>query len=87
MKSIYTIENGATVQGTYLGTPYTGIVREQRQHTMNHRIRMFSVDLDAPVTVFGMERASLLINASDDLSSLRQYLGHEPDAIAIERVA
>ena len=72
MDSIYTIQNGDKVTGRYCGVEYVGTVREQRQHTMNHRIRQFSVQLDAPQTILGMERDSLLIAASDDFSALIQ---------------
>ena len=86
MENIYAIENGSAVHGTYCGVLYSGIVREQRQHTMNHKIMVFSVDLDFPITVFGMERDSLLVNAAADLADLRRYLRHEPDATPIKRV-
>jgi hypothetical protein len=71
------------VHGEYFGIPYTGIVTHQRPHTMNHHIQMFSVQLDAPLTVFGLERNSLLINASDDPAALAHFLGHAPDTTPI----
>jgi hypothetical protein len=83
MTSIHQIQNGDRVTGTYCGASYTGTVREQRPHTMNHHIQLFFVDLDAPQTILGLERDSLVINASDDFGALNRFLCGTADHDAI----
>jgi hypothetical protein len=54
---------GLTVRGTYFGLPVEGVVTESRvkyggsvQHT---------VDLFFPITMFGQERTSVLLDANE----------------------
>ena len=75
MTNIHTIETGAKVSGSYCGVAYRGIVTSQRGHTMNHNITLFDVQLESPITVFGLERNSLHVSASDDAAALVRYLG------------
>jgi hypothetical protein len=86
MTTIHTIQNGARVQGEYCGHPYQGTVTAQRPHTMNHRIQMFWVALDAPVDIFGLVRDSLIIHGSDSYEAALHFNGGT-SADTIEQVA
>lgn len=74
--SIHQIKNGDRVEGRYMNKfPFTGKVYDQRPHTMNHKIQMFFVHLDKPITVFGERRDSLIIHASDDPYAANHFVG------------
>jgi hypothetical protein len=54
---------GLTVRGTYFGLPVEGVVTESRVKyggTVQH-----TVDLFFPITVFGDERTSVLLDANE----------------------
>jgi hypothetical protein len=54
---------GLTVRGTYFGVPVEGVVTESRVKyggTVQH-----TVDLFFPITVFGDERTSVLLDANE----------------------
>ena len=75
MTSIHTITTGTIVRGLYCGVSFSGIVTSHRAHTMNHRIELFFVELEQPISVFGLERSSLCVNASDSREALAKFLG------------
>ena len=54
---------GLTVRGTYFGVPVEGVVTESRVKyggTVQH-----TVDLFFPITVFGSERTTVLLDANE----------------------
>jgi len=61
------------VRGTYLGIPFIGTITAMRQHTMNHRITLFTVDVEQPFTLFNEERASIHFGASYDPAVTAKY--------------
>lgn len=63
------ISVGAHVEGSYMGTLFTGTVRSHRQHTINHRVFLTFIDLDAPVHIAAIDRteeSGLLIHTTYD---------------------
>jgi hypothetical protein len=84
----YTLTAGDKVRGSYMGVPYAGVITELRAHTMNHRITLFTIDLDQPITVFGSERDSIHFGASHDHAAGVHYNGGiDLDPTPIERAA
>ena len=85
MENIWTLQVGQRVAGNYMGAfPYRGTVTAFRGHTMNHQIALVFVDLDAPIEVFGAERDSLVINASNDAAAASRFSGGiAPDTIEV----
>jgi len=77
MTSIHSIQTGDKVKGLYMDVPYTGVVDSQRPHTMNHRITLFFVTLDQPITVFGFERDGINLCLSDDAAAQMHFLGSD----------
>lgn len=74
--SIHQIETGDRVKGRYMNQfPFTGKVYDQRPHSINHKIQIFYVKLDKPITVFGARRDSIVINASDDQYAAIRFSG------------
>lgn len=76
------IEDGARVEGSYMGAKFTGTIRSHRQHTINYKVTMISVDLDAPVWIDAVgrtEESSLLIHTSYDGSPLDPSAGQWGD--------
>ena len=47
---------GAHVEGSYMGSKFTGIVRSYRQHTINYKVTLISVDLDEPLYIAAVDR-------------------------------
>jgi hypothetical protein len=83
MASIHTITTGARVTGSYIGVPVSGTVTSHRPHTMNHRIELFTVALDAPTEILGLVRDSVILSCSDDMDAASRYVGGQtPDTIA-----
>lgn len=50
------IEVGTHVTGSYMGSTFTGTVRSHRQHTINYRVFITQVELDAPVHIAVIDR-------------------------------
>lgn len=84
--AIYTLMVGDAVQGTYHGVPYTGRITASRPHSINHKITLFDVALDAPIEVYGTERTSIHFAAShDDAARVKFNGGIDHDPTPIER--
>ena len=73
--TIWALTVGDRVTGEYIGVGFTGVVTGFRSHTMNHRIGLVDVALDAPIDVFAMPRQALHMAVSDDSAALARYLG------------
>jgi len=80
MPSIHAIQNGAKVRGVYFGAPFTGTVTSHRPHTMNRKIELFWITLDAPIDVLGLVRNDIHTAASDDRAALIHYHGGMDDS-------
>ena len=72
-QTVWTLAAGQHIRGTYYGMPYSGVVTSLRPHTMNHAVLMLDVKLDAPISVFGLERDSMIVHASDRGSELARF--------------
>lgn len=57
-------KHGDPISGTYCGVPFSGVITESFQNC-DYRGFNLGVELAAPVTVFGIERSSLLVRYTD----------------------
>lgn len=73
-----TINTGSHVEGSYMGTKFTGTVRSHRQHTINYRVFLTFVDLDEPVHIAVIDRtedSGLLVYTAWDGTTLQPDAG------------
>lgn len=69
MKKVYIYDRVGTndkIRGVYNGVEFTGTVTDCRFHTMIHTARIFYVDLDSPINVFGTERKSISLQVDSN---------------------
>ena len=72
------INVGDHVEGSYMGTTFTGTVRLHRQHTINYKVFLTHVDLDSPIHIAAVGRdedSGLVIHTAWDGSPVPPSAG------------
>jgi hypothetical protein len=59
-----TFKTGDRVKGIYHNVPYSGTITESRVDTARFQY-LYTVELDAPITLYSTERTSLHFSAND----------------------
>lgn len=64
--NLHSLTTGSAVEGSYMGTPFTGTVISARLHTMNHNLYVIHIALPEGWSYRGVVRTSICLDVDTE---------------------